>query len=154
VLILSILERWRMHKPLPPDIQKRLKNLAPLFEQNGVLLAYLFGSLNANGGKSSRPPGDLDLAILTKERPAFELEKAIIDIIGTDRLDLVDLRRAPPVMRFEILRTGFPIYVADEDLRLRYELDTLNAYRDTAPMRRRQWSYLKERTAAWCSEEN
>lgn len=154
VLILSIPERWNRHKPLPSDIQNRLENLSPLFKKEGVLIAYLFGSLAGNEDKSSKPPNDLDLAILTKERPAFELKEAIIDIIGTDRVDLVDLRRAPPVMQFEILRTGVPIYVEDEDLKLRYELDTLNIYRDTAPMRRQHWDYLKERVAAWCSEEN
>ncbi len=148
-------ERWARYRPLPQDIERRLENLVPLFEEKGVMLAYLFGSLAQKGGKLSRPrpPGDVDLAILTKEGPAYNLLEAVVDILGTDRLDLVDLRKASPVLRFEILRGGRPIYVSDEDLRERYEMETIHLYRDTEPMRRRQWEALKERMEAMCSKE-
>ncbi len=148
-------ERWTKYRPLPQDIEKRLENLAPLFEKEGVLLAYLFGSLAQEDEKLSRPrpPGDVDLAILTKEGPAYDLFEAIADVLGTDRLDLVDLRKASPVLRFEILRSGRPIYISDEDLRERYEMETIHLFRDTEPMRRRQREALKERMEAMCSEE-
>ena len=42
---MSIKERWRKFKPLPEDIRERVSNLNSLFEREGVLLAYLFGSL-------------------------------------------------------------------------------------------------------------
>lgn len=61
-------ERWARHRPLPPDIDKRLENLTPLFKKEGVLLAYLFGSLAGKGEKTPRPPGDVDLAVLTSEK--------------------------------------------------------------------------------------
>lgn len=61
---MGIPERWYRLKPLPPDIQNRLENLSSLFKKEGVLLAYLFGSLADKGEKSPKPPGDLDLAIL------------------------------------------------------------------------------------------
>lgn len=148
-------ERWTRHRPLPQDIEKRLENLAPLFKKKGVLLAYLFGSLAQKGERLTRPrpPGDVDLAILTKEGPAYDLLEAIADVLGTDRLDLVDLRKASPVLRFEILRSGRPIYISDEDLRERYEMETIHLYRDTEPMRRRQREALKERMEALCSKE-
>ncbi len=146
-------ERWTRHRPLPQDIDKRLQNLAPLFEKEGVLLAYLFGSLAGKGEKPSRPrpPGDVDLAVLTREGPAYMLREEIADILGTDRLDLVDLCQASPLLRFEILRSGRPVYVSDEDINARYEMETIHLYRDTEPMRRRQQEYLKERMAEWCS---
>ncbi len=148
-------ERWTRYRPLPQDIEKRLENLVPIFEEKGVMLAYLFGSLAQKGEKLSRPrpPGDVDLAILTKEGPAYELFEAIADILGTDRLDLVDLRKASPVLRFEILRSGRPIYISDDSLRERYEMETIHLYRDTEPMRRRQWEALKERMEAMCLKE-
>jgi hypothetical protein len=58
----------------------------------------------------------VDLAILIKEKPAYELFEAIADVLGTDRIDLVDLRKASPVLRFEILRSGRPIYISDNFL--------------------------------------
>lgn len=148
-------ERWAKYRPLPQDIERRLENLVPLFEEKGVMLAYLFGSLVQKGEKPSRPrpPGDVDLAILTKKGPAYDLLEAIVDVLGTDRLDLVDLRKASPVLRFEILRGGRSIYVSDEDLRERYEMETIHLYRDTEPMRRRQREALKERMEAMCSKE-
>lgn len=119
------------------------------------LLAYLFGSLASKDEKLSRPrpPGDVDLAILTKEGSAYELLEAVVDALGTDRLDLVDLRKASPILRFEILRSGRPIYISDEDLRERYEMETIYLYRDTEPMRKRQREALKERMEAMCSKE-
>lgn len=148
-------ERWTRHKPLPHDIEKRLESLVPLFEKKGVLLAYLFGSLAGKGEKLSRPrpPGDVDLAILTKVGPAYELQEEIAEVLGTDRLDLVDLRKASPVLRFEILRSGRPTYISDDDLQERYEMETIRLYKDTEPMRRRQREALKERMEAMCSKE-
>lgn len=146
---MGIAERWKRHNPLPTDIEERLESLAPLLEKKGVLLAYLFGSLAAKDEKAQRQPGDVDLAVLTKEGPAWELQEALVESLGTDRLDLVDLRRASPVLRFEILRGGRPIYISDESIRERYEMETLHLYRDTEPMRRRQREALKERMTAW-----
>ena len=57
------------------------------------------------------------------------------------------------MLRFEILSSGRPIYISDEELREQYEMETLRLYRDTEPMRRRQREALKERMAAWRSKE-
>lgn len=95
----------------------------------------------------------MDLAVLTKSGPAHVLKEALQEILDTDRLDLVDLRRASPVLRFEILSSGKPIYVSDENIRNRYEMETIQLYRDTEPMRRRQSAVLRERMAAWCLKE-
>ncbi len=146
---MGIPERWKRHRPLPDDIEERLQSLASLLEKKGVLLAYLFGSLAATGEKALRPPGDVDLAVLTRDGPAWELQEMLIESLGTDRLDLVDLRRASPVLRFEILCSSRPIYISDEEIRGRYEMETLHLYRDTEPMRKRQREALKERMTAW-----
>ncbi|NYT02794.1 MAG: hypothetical protein GKC10_08595, partial [Methanosarcinales archaeon] len=49
-----------------------------------------------------------------------------------ERLDVVDLKSASPVLRFEILREGRPIYVSDQDIKERYEMETIHLYRVTA----------------------
>jgi predicted nucleotidyltransferase len=146
---MGIPERWKRHMPLPTDIEERLESLAPLLEKKGVLLAYLFGSLATKGEKAPRLPGDVDLAVLTRVGPAWELQEALVEWLGTDRLDLVDLRKASPVLRFEILRSSRPIYIYDEEIRERYEMETLHLYRDTEPMRRRQREALRGRMTAW-----
>jgi predicted nucleotidyltransferase len=139
-LKMGITERWKGFRKLPPDIKQVLTQLIPLFEKEGVLLAYLFGSL------SERDKGqDVDLAILVRDAPAFHLREAIVECLGTERVDLVDLGCAPPGLRFEIIRTGQPLYVADQEIQERFELATLHLYRDTLPLRRQQRDYLKRR---------
>jgi predicted nucleotidyltransferase len=141
-------EQWKGFRELPTDIKQRLKDLVPLFEREGVLLAYLFGSL------SRGPEGnDVDLAILMQEGPAFRLRDAVLDCLGTERVDLVDLQRAPPVLRFRIIQTGVPLYVFDQALQTQFELATLHLYRDTHFLRRRQQQYVRERFAQWSLNE-
>ena len=141
---MSIPERWARFRELSTNINQKLTQLTPLFEKEEVLLAYLFGSLS-----QGQVGHDVDLAILTRSEPAFRLRAAITDCLETERLDLVDLQRASPVLRFEILRTGQLLYAADPVCRERFELATLRLYRDTAWLRRRQQEYLRERMEQW-----
>lgn len=145
---MAIAEKWHGFRGLPGDLAERLRTLPPLLQQRGVRLAYLFGSLleEAHEGAS---PGDVDLAVLTDGEPAERLRPALEEALGTARIDLVDLSTAPPVLRFEIVRSGRPIHAIDDEMLNRFELDTLHLYRDTAPMRARQAEYLRERMKRW-----
>jgi uncharacterized protein YutE (UPF0331/DUF86 family)/predicted nucleotidyltransferase len=139
-------ERWHKLRELPKDIGPRLERLPSFLAQKGVLLAYLFGSLSRTYAGH-----DVDLAILTESTPAFRLRGDIVHCLGTERVDLVDLRRASPVLRLEILQTGRPLYIASEAERERFELESLRLYADTIPLRRQQRDYLKRRTVAWAT---
>jgi predicted nucleotidyltransferase len=145
---MGITERWKRFRKLPPDVQQRLEQLPALLKREGVSLAYLFGSLS-----QGRKGNDVDLAILVRDAPAFRLREAIVEHLGTERVDLVDLKRASPVLRLEILRTGRLLYAADEQTRERFELATLHLYRDTRPLRRQQREYLRRRFIPWPSDE-
>ena len=141
-------ERWKGFEKLPHDVMQRLEKLAPLFKKEGVLLVYLFGSL----GKGL-PGNDIDLAVLGGGKPTYQLREIIAEKLGTGRIDIVDLSRASPLLRFEIISTGSTLYVSDELLCERFEMDTLHLYRDTAPLRFRQGEYLKRRMVQWSSSE-
>jgi predicted nucleotidyltransferase len=141
-------ERWRGSRQLPHDIVQRLEKLNPLFKKEGVLLVYLYGSL----GKGLAG-NDIDLAVLSRNKPVYQLREKIADTLVTERIDLVDLESASPLLRFEIISTGRALYVADESQRERFELATLHLYRDTAPLRLRQEDYLKRRMVQWSSSE-
>ena len=135
-------ERWLKFTQLPADIHAKLEHLPVIFEQHGVELVYLFGYL-ARGeiGK------DVDLAILTQAEPAFRLRAEIIECLDTERLDLVDLRRASPSLRFEVISTGRMIYCTDQITVERFEIDTLHQYRDTAYLRAQQMEDLRKRVS-------
>lgn len=160
---MSTAERWRGFRELPADLARRLEQLPDLLEREGVLLTYLFGSLVEEASRaregllaaeaSERPaPRDVDLALLMPAgRPAYRLREAITDCLDTQRIDVVDLRRASPVLRMEIVRNGRVLYAAGDDVQLQFELETVRLYQDTNWLRQQQRKILKGRTAQWLS---
>jgi hypothetical protein len=150
---MAIKERWKGFAELPAGIEQRLEHLPALLRAHGVQLAYLFGSLARNDVACDGAPGDaandVDLAGWSPDEPAYRLREPLVQCLGTEWLDLVDLQRASPVLRFEILRTGRPLYVVDEAFQRRYEMQTLRVYQDTDYLRRCQREILKERFAQW-----
>lgn len=141
---MGIAERWKRFRELPEDLDRAVERLIPLFEREAVLLAYIFGSL----GKGHKAD-DVDIAILIREKPAYSLRGKISECLGTERVDLVDLRRAPPLLRFEIVRSGQCLYARDKDVRGRFEMKTIHLYRDTAHLRKKQSEILKRRISQW-----
>ena len=138
--------RWQGFSDLSGDILQRLDQLMPIFEREGVLLAYLFGSLS-----QTTKGNDVDLALLLKNEPAFHLRDAVVDCLGTERVDVIDLHNASPVLRFEIVRSGRVLYAPDAALQEQFEMATIHLYRDTHFMRDQQDRYLRERFAKWSS---
>ena len=136
---MSIKERYRGFKPLPDDIQQRIKSLSLLLEKEGVLLTYLFGSLaQQNYGE------DVDLAVLHK----YELDQLrvlLVEHLGTQRIDLVDLKRAPLYLCMSILRKSKLIYRQNVDVENTFEMKVLRAYQDAEPIRKLQHKILKRR---------
>ena len=144
---MAIAEKWHRFKPLPQDILERVARLPAYLSQKNVQLAYLFGSLAQTGQGE-----DVDLALLTdeEERP-YHLHNNLSAQLGIERLDIVDLRRASPVLCFEIISTGNCIYAANETIQLDFELETMRLYKDTAWMRSQQAFLLQERMKQWSS---
>lgn len=139
-------EKWHRFRELPSDIRQRLPRLKSLLVEEGALLAYVFGSLV----QTERPPQDVDLALLMPEdNPPYRLRSHINERLGTQRLDLVDLRRASPVLRFEVISSGYCLYAAGEDLQFEFEMNTIRVYQDTHYWRGQQEALLKERMQAW-----
>lgn len=107
--------------------------------QSQVLVAYLFGS-QALG--RSGPLSDLDVAVLLSDTPtADECFDARLEIIGglmdrlhTDEIDVLVLNQAPPVLCYQVLRTGQVVYYRDRQAMLNFRVRTLNTYFDLKPM--------------------
>lgn len=89
-----------------PEIARSLGGLPEAAP--GLELLVLFGS--AARGRA-RPRSDLDLAARCAGLADLDaLYLAIAPRVGTDRLDLVDLRRAGPLLAFEVARTGYLLF--------------------------------------------
>lgn len=138
-------EKWHKFKPLPADIHRRLARLDGLFATEGVHLAYLFGSLTADG-----PAQDVDLALLLPpDKRPFHLHPTISSFLGIERLDLVDLRRASPALQFEIIKNGRCLFASDNEQQLLFETAVIRTYQDTVYWRHEQEKMLKARMQAW-----
>lgn len=139
-------KKWQRFKPLPQNIQANLKTLSQLFAGTDIVLVYLFGSL-----AEQKSGNDVDLAILTENTPPYTLRDQLSVCLNTERIDIVDLRRASPALCFEIIRSGQLLYAVNEEVRFLYELGIVRQYHDTAYLRQRHEEGLKRRMAAWSS---
>jgi len=107
-----------------------------------VRLAYLFGSI-LHG--RSNALSDIDVAVLVDpdhyeaHKDAFRYEIALIndlaDALGTDRVDLVILNQAPPLLANEVISRGRIVACRDERERVDFEVRTKKRYIDTKPLR-------------------
>jgi len=108
-----------------------------------VEAVYLFGSA-ARGAR--RKHSDIDIALLTRERKTrrsrrasgdlVQYVQAACDALGTDRVDVVLLRRAPVVLRHEVFREGKLLLASDPEALSRFRQESSREYLDTIPLRR------------------
>jgi uncharacterized protein len=124
-------------KPLPDDIEKRLGTAAEYLRFHPkVVFAYLFGGL-ARGER--RPLSDVDIAVwLTGTRSAaqtkMELLGNLIDVLGTDEIDLVVLNAQENVpLAAEVLKCGKVIVDKAPFERHKFESLSLRKYFDFQP---------------------
>ncbi|MBI2033463.1 MAG: nucleotidyltransferase domain-containing protein, partial [Candidatus Levybacteria bacterium] len=100
------------------------------FKDQPVDLVYLFGS---QASKKVKPLSDIDFAIFFAEnltdQERFELKIKILgdlsEILKTDKIDLVDLKTAPPFLQFEAIRRRNEIFVRQESVRVDFETKVL-----------------------------
>jgi predicted nucleotidyltransferase len=138
---------WRAGAIIPAviDLDAVLQILAA---RPDVRLAYLFGSAARPEGSA---PRDVDVAVLFAtvpegrdlDRLASRLQEA-----ARQRVDLVVLNTAPPVLAHEVIR-GRLLVCRDDAERTAFEARTIARYLDTAHLRRVQHSYLRERARTY-----
>ncbi len=103
--------------------------------QKPIELVYLFGS-QASG--ETKPYSDYDFAVLFDQnldkKARFEERLAIISfltqLLGTDKVDVIDLALAPPALRYEAIAPRVVIFTKSEDERVTFEQKSLAEYFD------------------------
>ena len=125
------------------------KLTATLSAAPDLLAGYLFGS---QADPERQRPRDLDIAVLGAAplplRRLLGLGATITGVVGSDALDLIDLRRAGPVLKRQVIKTGRLLFTRDQSLVNHFELQALREYQDSAYRRRVQFSYLGNGRAA------
>lgn len=110
----------------------------------GVRVLALFGS-HARG--DPHQSSDLDLAVDFDGEPTPDEELgflgAVTEAVGTDRIDVVNVRRADPLLLRSIALCAVPIYESVPGSLARVEMVALARFMDTARFRLLRRSLLK-----------
>lgn len=118
-----------------------VSKLKKIFDEDGVQLAYLFGSFARD---AQTPLSDIDIALLLKEpltrAEAFDktisFTHKLIGLFHTNEIDVVILNIATPHIKFNVIRDGQIIYNRDEKSRVNFEVKAMDEYFDTALLRK------------------
>jgi predicted nucleotidyltransferase len=115
------------------------ERLQALFtEKENISLAYLFGSqVTGNTGSMS----DYDFGILVDSGVDIASLRASLMheltlALGTDRVDIVFLNRAPLDLAYAIVAGGVVLYQRDIATRVEYEAQVMSRYGDYLPVLR------------------
>ena len=84
------------------------EKLSPLRRDANLNLIILFGSAVTG---STHAHSDIDLAFSFQSAvDIVSLTNTVTQLLGTDNVDVVDVRRASPLLSFSIVRTGRLLY--------------------------------------------
>lgn len=121
-----------------------------LYSRDDVIAAYLFGSY-ASGVPG--PRSDLDIALLLDERVKsrdygvikLNIITGLMRLLSFNKVDLVVLNTAPPLLSHEVIKKGRLLFSRDEKTRLEYTVKATMHYLDTIHLRRVQDRILHEK---------
>ncbi len=115
--------------------------LSPLFKEKELQLVLLFGSISSG---VFHPQSDIDLAFLY-EKPVdiLDLTNKVIRLLHSDLVDIVDLRRASPLLAFSVAKQGRVLYEKSSGVfNIFYSL-AFRRYVDTKKLRQAQARSIK-----------
>ncbi len=136
-----------MTSPLNFSLAEIGQKLAPLFHEPGLQIVLLFGSRVSGRVHSG---SDIDLGVLF-DSPVdlVGITSRVTGLLRTDRVDLVDLRRASPLLAFSAARQSHLLYERSAGLFNQFYSLSFRRYIDTKKLRDAQkrtiQNFLKEK---------
>ncbi|MBC8414340.1 MAG: nucleotidyltransferase domain-containing protein [Nitrospira sp.] len=133
-----------MHKPdnSPPfSVGKLQTALSPLFTSSEIKLIVLFGSY---AKKTVHKKSDLDLAFLYDEViNIIDLTNEISQLLHTSNIDIIDIRKAKPLLKHSIMKHGIIIYEREPGIFNETASLAFRRYVDTGKLRVAQDRYIR-----------
>ena len=124
------------------SIEEIRNRLSPLFADEGLRLILLFGSVAT--GKVNKK-SDIDLAFLfDKPIDMLALTNRVIRLLRTDNIDVIDLRRASPLLKYSAVRHGKPLYEREPGMFNEFYSLAFRMYVDTKKLRDAQAVSIKQ----------
>ena len=109
------------------------KRLAPLFADKALELVVLFGS--SAGGRLHKG-SDIDVGFLfDRSADVMDLTNRVTRMLGRDNVDVVDLRRASPLLMYAAAQKGIALYERKPGSFTRFYSLSYRMYVDTKKLR-------------------
>jgi predicted nucleotidyltransferase len=129
---MSVKERWKGTKQIKFNTDEAISLATPiLVSDSRIMIVYLFGSRAA---KKDVQSSDIDIAIYTSDSFLWEdyytLYGEVIKKLHSDRLDIVWLNKAEPILSFGVIKNGKVLFFRDADVLNDFELKTKKRYYD------------------------
>ncbi len=121
------------------QIRRAAGDVAPKI---GARLIVLFGSAVREGG---REPEDLDIGVLgAGPIDVVDVTNRLIRALRAQEIDVVDLRRADPLLRFVVAREGVPLYESGPGEFARFHSLAARRYYDTRKFREMERQEIRD----------
>ena len=123
----------------PDEIRHRLE---PLFLEDGLKLVLLFGS-SVTGNMHRR--SDIDIGLLFNgDMDTLALTNRVIRLLKTDKVDVVDLNRASPLLKFSASRNCQVLFEKTPGIFSTFNSLAFRRYVDTKKLRDAQHSVVMD----------
>jgi len=122
-------------------IDEIAEKLTPMFKEKDLLLVLLFGS--SVSGKIHKG-SDIDLAFLS-DTPVdiLNITNKVINLLHANNIDLVDLSRASPLLKFSAAKNGKVLYEKRPGIFNEFYSLAFRMYVDTKKLRDARKTYIK-----------
>lgn len=118
------------------------EQLSPLYENSNLQLVLLFGSV---ASEQTYRKSDIDLAFLYDRRvDILSLTNRVIRLLHNDTVDVVDLRKARPLLKYSAAKTGQIIYERSKGVFVKFFSLAFKIYVDTKKLREAREKVVKE----------
>ncbi|MCL6087808.1 MAG: nucleotidyltransferase domain-containing protein [Actinobacteria bacterium] len=132
------------------EIFSNLESIKKIFQESGVVLAYIFGSAAKKGLTKL---SDIDFAVFLdktiSQSKYYKIRLLLLDrldrVIKNKPLDVAILNNATPLLVQLVILQGKILFCQDEDLRVNFQLKSLKEFDDALYLRKVYYNYLEER---------
>ena len=122
-------------------IEEIRERLFPFYKESDLRLIVLFGSALTG---ASHKKSDIDLAFLF-DRPVniLSLTNSVIRLLYTDKVDVIDLKHASPLLKYSAAEKGKLLYEKSPGMFFEFCLLAFKEYVDTRKLREARETAIK-----------
>lgn len=127
---------------LTPSLQQKIETIAKKYH---LKLVLLFGSQSED---RIHKESDFDIAYLAKKPLDFENEYRLnyefTNVFQADRIDTVDLQKAPPLLLYAVFKSPQVLFQENELVFPSYQIYAFKKYIEAKPLYEEKYRRLKE----------